>query len=379
MRNYYNKAGTVVAEQNFDAWGRNRNPANWTYSSVPAKPDWLYRGFTGHEHLAQFALINMNGRMYDPVTCRMLSPDNYVPLPWNTQGYNKYGYANNNPLIYTDPDGNFWHIIVGALIGGIVNLTVKALQGEIHNLGDGFKAFGVGAVAGGVTAATGGAALSLTGLSATSIAGGAVAGFAGSVAGSPILGVGNNVFFGDPYSVKQFGKDVLFGTSLGAIGGGIGAAIKGKNIWFGDNVASGRNIFSLNNTPIEVGPQVVVGPTIYGGWAGDDGKLITEFAGNKIGQVADNGESVLNQSSKAILNHGYYEVNGFKFSKYYYNKLWTTGRGAPSLIAREILEGGGKTAIPDALKAGFNKYIYGGWEMIYNPNSKEVWHLQPIR
>jgi hypothetical protein len=35
--------------------------------------------------------------------------------------------------------------------------------------------------------------------------------------------------------------------------------------------------------------------------------------------------------------------------------------------------------VPDAIKAGFNKYTYGGWEMIYNPETKEVWHLQPIK
>jgi len=72
---------------------------------VPAVPAWLYRGFTGHEHLTQFALINMNGRMYDPVQGRMLSPDNYVSTPFGTQGYNRYSYANNNPPSYTDPDG----------------------------------------------------------------------------------------------------------------------------------------------------------------------------------------------------------------------------------------------------------------------------------
>ena len=53
--------GNVVAEQNFDAWGRNRIPATWQYGSPPTVPAWLYRGFTGHEHLPQFVLINMIG------------------------------------------------------------------------------------------------------------------------------------------------------------------------------------------------------------------------------------------------------------------------------------------------------------------------------
>lgn len=53
--------------------------------------------------------------------------------------------------------------------------------------------------------------------------------------------------------------------------------------------------------------------------------------------------------------------------------------GGPSLVAKEVLEGGANTAVPDAVKAGFNKYIHGGWEMIYNPTTKEVWHLQPIK
>lgn len=100
-----NNAGTIVAQQNFDAWGRNRNPATWTYTSVPTVPDWLYRGFTGHEHLPQFALINMNGRMYDPATGRMISPDNYVQSPYYSQSFNRYTYCFNNPLKFIDPTG----------------------------------------------------------------------------------------------------------------------------------------------------------------------------------------------------------------------------------------------------------------------------------
>ncbi len=92
-------------EQSFDAWGNRRNPANWTKDNIPALPSWLYRGYTGHEHLKEFALINMNGRMYDPVIARFLSPDKLLQDPTNTQNYNGYSYVMNNPLKYNDPSG----------------------------------------------------------------------------------------------------------------------------------------------------------------------------------------------------------------------------------------------------------------------------------
>lgn len=84
----------------------------------------------------------------------------------------------------------------------------------------------------------------------------------------------------------------------------------------------------------------------------------------------------INQESQAILKNGYYEVNGFKYSKYYYEKLWNTGRGGSSLVAKEILENSTKIT-PDEIKIGFFKYIYGNWEMVYNPKTKEIWHIQP--
>ncbi|GIV26479.1 MAG: hypothetical protein KatS3mg027_0293 [Bacteroidia bacterium] len=38
---------------------------------------------------------------------RMLSPDNFVQDATSTQGYNRFAYAYNNPLKYTDPSGEF--------------------------------------------------------------------------------------------------------------------------------------------------------------------------------------------------------------------------------------------------------------------------------
>ena len=65
----------------------------------------LGRGYTGHEHLPWFGLINMNARLYDPVVGRFLSPDPIVQDPTNSQNFNRYSYCLNNPLKYTDPSG----------------------------------------------------------------------------------------------------------------------------------------------------------------------------------------------------------------------------------------------------------------------------------
>jgi RHS repeat-associated protein len=60
------------------------------------------------KHLTEFGLINMNGRLYDPLVGRFLSHDNYVQAPYFTQSFNRYGYCWNNPLRYTDPSGDWF-------------------------------------------------------------------------------------------------------------------------------------------------------------------------------------------------------------------------------------------------------------------------------
>ena len=65
-----NQYGTVSERYSYDAWGRRRNPANWADFNVKA-PRLIARGYTGHEMLDGFGLINMNGRMYHPVIGRV--------------------------------------------------------------------------------------------------------------------------------------------------------------------------------------------------------------------------------------------------------------------------------------------------------------------
>jgi RHS repeat-associated protein len=64
------------------------------------------RGYTGHEHLNDFGLINMNARLYDPVLGRFLAPDALVSSVYSND-FNRYIYAGNNPLMYVDLNGEY--------------------------------------------------------------------------------------------------------------------------------------------------------------------------------------------------------------------------------------------------------------------------------
>lgn len=107
--------GAVEQELSYDAWGNQRDPETWC---VDASITPLFdRGYTGHEHLNGFGLINMNGRMYDPVMSSFLSVDRYVQQPENSQGFNRYAYCMYNPLKYVDPSG--WMMSRPSGSGGI--------------------------------------------------------------------------------------------------------------------------------------------------------------------------------------------------------------------------------------------------------------------
>ena len=95
----YTADGTPVFKATYDPWGQQ---------TVALNTIGYRRGYCGHEMLQVYGLINMNARLYDPVTARFLAPDNYVQDPTNSQNFNRYSYCLNNPLKYTDPTGEFW-------------------------------------------------------------------------------------------------------------------------------------------------------------------------------------------------------------------------------------------------------------------------------
>jgi RHS repeat-associated protein len=209
------KKGSATLEQmSYDPWGRRRSGTNWLdYENINTPFTDLYkRGYTGHEHIEAFGLINMNGRMYDARLARFLSPDPFVQAPDYSQSFNRYSYCVNNPMKFTDPTGEFWHLVIGAAIGGTVNLIAnwKKIDG---NFWKGLGYFGVGAAAGALGAGVG------AGVNVAMAGGSFGAGFMGTA-----IGVSSTGF--------------IAGAATGAASGFAGGFVtNSSNAWMGGGLA----------------------------------------------------------------------------------------------------------------------------------------------
>jgi len=180
----------------------------------------------------------MNGRLYDPVIGRFFSPDNYVANSTFTQDFNRYIYARNNPLHYTDPSGeSLLGLFVGAFITGMVNMMLNA--NNIQHNWQAFAYFGLGFVAGLIGITTGYAVSGFIGAGtsigfANGFAAGFTSGFMGGITSGFITGAGNTWVQGGTFGQgigaglgSGFKAGSLSGLTAGITGGMRGVRTKG--------------------------------------------------------------------------------------------------------------------------------------------------------
>jgi len=262
--------GNLVRKFAYDPWGKRRDTDNWNVKDNGVNLI-VNRGYTGHEHLDAFGIINMNGRVYDPLTAQFFSPNPDLQAPGDWLNYNRYGYCMGNPFRYTDPSGYSWMsnifsaiagigitlsvgiatgglgLVAAAMIGGASGGLWSGAMATAYNGGSfsdcasaGLKGMLVGGVAG---LAGGGAAQGVTSMIGSKIggfaagaliggAGGAAGGFAGGAVGGWLNGA--SLEDGLMAGLKGAGIGAVAGGLIGGTIKGIDAAVNGKaNFWDG--------------------------------------------------------------------------------------------------------------------------------------------------
>ncbi len=228
--------GNLAEQMSYEAFGARRL-GDWRSSATLIIPETTNRGFTGHEHIDEMGFIHMNGRVYDPSIGRFLSADPFIQDPYNTQSYNRYSYAVNNPLKYVDPSGHFF----GALIAAISFIS-SAISGAVAAIGTALGLSATAATALGTlsVAVVKGAAIgfavgaattrSLKGALNGALMGGLSAGFAHGIGHIAINGVQlGGVSKVVAHGISQGATSEIMGGSFkdGFIGGAVGSIAGG--------------------------------------------------------------------------------------------------------------------------------------------------------
>jgi RHS repeat-associated protein len=223
---YHDHLGSTVATS------AGESTRYWPYGSTRTGAVGTPYRYTGQELDSASGLYYYVARWYDPAVGRFLQPDTIVPSAANPQDLNRFSYARNNALYYTDPSGHWVHIVIGAAVGAGIGYGVQ-VAGNVYNAGLTVQAFtdvdlvkiAAGGAAGAVGAATFGvgAAVLGTGWGAT-LATGAVSGVASGQASRLAV----NVLVGQPLTEGLLDpRDIAVDAVAGAAGAGVAKALGG--------------------------------------------------------------------------------------------------------------------------------------------------------
>ncbi len=146
-----NTSGSSTGTMKFFSFGSTRT----TSGTLPTD-----KKFTG-QRLDSTGLYYYNARYYDPTIGRFISADIYVQDFTNPQTLNRYSYALNNPLRYTDPTG-WWTFGIGINISlGFIGMDLSLSGGFAFDNHGGIAVQGRVGKGVGITAANASAAVQL--------------------------------------------------------------------------------------------------------------------------------------------------------------------------------------------------------------------------
>jgi len=122
--------GTTVASYSYDPWGKVLSVSE--NAEVAGQPI----GYAGYYYDRETKLYYLQARYYDPETARFLSRDPYPGDLDHPISQNGYTYANNNPVMFIDPNGEIAVLIPPAVLAaaiavlgaGLVYYAIETLE-----------------------------------------------------------------------------------------------------------------------------------------------------------------------------------------------------------------------------------------------------------
>jgi len=99
----------------------------------------------------------MRFRWYSPELKRFLNRDAHYGDISQIDSLNRFGFAGGAPILRVDPEGQFWWVAAGAIVGAVAAVAVKAASDMISGKFSGWQSYAGAAIGGAVT----GAALAL--------------------------------------------------------------------------------------------------------------------------------------------------------------------------------------------------------------------------
>lgn len=207
----YNGDGILRAQYKYDAWGNVLSVTDENGNAITSATHvgnlnpFRYRGYYYDTESGFYYLVS---RYYDPVTHRFINADTTDILlsSNNLNNKNLFSYSDNNPISRMDDGGAFWHIAIGAVIGGFVNTAATVVTNVVdgNNWYDGIGVAALSGMASGALASTG-------------------VGMFGSILGNAAIGGAtefvNQAIRNKGFNVGKIASETLFGGIAGAIGG----------------------------------------------------------------------------------------------------------------------------------------------------------------
>ena len=132
----HNASGTCVTAYAYDAWGKhlairdgNGNAVDASTAHIANINPFRYRGYYFDR---ETNLSYLQTRYYDPDTGRFLNADavDYLGEGEELRCYNLFAYCSNDPIMYADPEGNFFltAIFISSAVGAIISGTMSAVS-----------------------------------------------------------------------------------------------------------------------------------------------------------------------------------------------------------------------------------------------------------